>query len=729
MALSRGFFLSSQLLRHQLAFFFRTFLRIVVKLLFSVKVQGIHNFPTSHEKTVIIANHQSPLDSFFLYLFLPQPPLILVLQKENKRFLERLFHYLTEHIIIDPLNPNCIETVLTKIETSRQILIFPEGGASHFNSASKVYEHVETITKAANASILPVAIGGLNYCLLGSNRNERGRNFFPKVSINILSPRALEGSEKVKRLAEIKSLLLETYYEAGLSRHSLFSSLARSAKTNKALGKIVEDITGVSLSYRQLLTKVFALASILQKLSASDGRIGIMLPNTCAGVVTFFACQLLGKQTCMINYTSGAKSITSAINFASIDLVISSKRFVNNADLQKVAEEIEKHTRLFYLEEAGQLIGVFEKVQSALAAFVPLAASRQLYREVEPTSEAVILFTSGSEGDPKAVVLSHQNLLSNLSQVKMLIELKNDDYILNALPFFHCFGLMAGMLLPLIGGTRIYEYPNPLHYRIIPELCFQKKVTCLWGTPTFLRGYGMAATPIDMYSLRFVVSGAEKLSEEIYDLWNDKFGIRIFQGYGVTEASPVIATNYPNQCMKNSVGQLVSQIEHRLRPIAGIPDGGELVVRGPNIMQGYLAKDYGGNDFLRKPETEELGTGWYATGDVVKIDENGFLTIVGRIKRFAKIAGEMVSLTAVEELAAKVWPDAQHAAITQPDPKKGEKIILITNQESAEKSSILKLGRELDYGDFYIPSEIKSVPEIPVLGSGKTNYVALEKTL
>ena len=239
----------------------------------------------------------------------------------------------------------------------------------------------------------------------------------------------------------------------------------------------------------------------------------------------------------------------------------------------------------------------------------------------------------------------------------------------------------------------------------------------------------MAATPIDMYSLRFVVSGAEKLTEEIYDLWNDKFGIRIFQGYGVTEASPVIATNYPNHCMKNSVGQLVSQIEHRLRPIAGIPDGGELVVRGPNIMQGYLAKDYAGNDFLRKPETEELGTGWYATGDVVEIDENGFLTIVGRIKRFAKIAGEMISLTAVEELAAKVWPDAQHAAITQPDPKKGERIILITNQKNAEKSIIVKLGRELDYGDFYIPSEIKSVPEIPVLGSGKTNYVALEKTL
>ena len=719
----------SQLLRRQLVFSCRIFLRIIVKFLFSVKVQGINNFPSSDEKTVIIANHQSPLDSFFLYLFLPKPPLILALEREDKRFHQRLFLSLAEHIFIDPLNPDSIHPVITKMEDSRQILIFPEGQESYFNSVSKIYEHVETITKATKASVLPVAIGGLNHCLLGSSRNERGRNFFPNVSINVLSPSVLLGSDKIERLAEIKKLLLDTYYEAGLSRHSLFSSLARSAKVHKPLGEIVEDITGMKLSYRQLLIKVFALASILHKLSTSNGRIGIMLPNTCAGVITFFACQLLGKQTCMINYTSGAKSITSAINFANIDLIVSSKRFINNADLQKVAEEIEKHTRLFYLEEAGHLIGVFEKIRSALAAFFPLAASRYLYGDIEPTSEAVILFTSGSEGDPKAVVLSHQNLMSNLSQVRMLIELKNDDYILNALPFFHCFGLMAGMLLPLIGGTRVFEYPNPLHYRIIPELCFQKKITCLWGTPTFLRGYGMAASAIDMYSLRFVVSGAEKLSEEIYDLWNDKFGIRIFQGYGVTEASPVIATNYPSYCKKNSVGQLVSQMEHRLRPVAGIPEGGELLVQGPNIMQGYLAKDYAGNDFLRKPETEELGTGWYATGDIVEIDENGFLTIVGRIKRFAKIAGEMVSLTAVEELATKVWPDAQHAAIAIPDPKKGERIILVTNQESAEKSSIIKLGRELDYGDFYIPSEIKSVPEIPVLGSGKTNYVALEKIL
>lgn len=719
----------SQLLYRQLGCFCRTLLRIIVKILFSVKVQGVNNFPSSDEKTIIIANHQSPLDGFFLYLFLPKPPLILVLQGENKGFGHQLFLSLAEHIIIDPLNPTSIEPVFRRVEKSRQLLIFPEGRASHFNSVSKIYDHVEAIAKATNASILPVAIGGLNYCLFGSNRNERGRKFFPNVSINILSLKPLEGSNKTKRLAEIKNLLLDTYYEAGLSRHSLFASLAKSAKVHNTLGKIVEDITGMRLSYRQLLTKVFALASIIHKLSTSDGRIGIMLPNTCAGVVTFFACQLLGKKTCMINYTSGTKSIISAINFANIELIICSKRFVENADLKKLTEEIEKHTRLFYLEEAAQLIGAFEKIQSALAAFFPLAASTLLYGDVEPTSEAVILFTSGSEGDPKAVVLSHQNLLSNLSQVKMLIELKNDDYILNALPFFHCFGLMAGMLLPLIGGTRIFEYPNPLHYRIIPELCFQKKVTCLWGTPTFLRGYGMAANGIDMYTLRFVVSGAEKLTEEIYDLWNDKFGIRIFQGYGVTEASPVIATNFPNHCKKNSVGQLVTQMEYRLRPIEGIPHGGELVVRGPNIMQGYLAKDYAGNDFLHNPETEELGTGWYATGDVVEIDENGFLTIVGRIKRFAKIAGEMVSLTAVEELAAKVWPDAQHAAIALPDPKKGERIILITNQENAEKSAVIRLGRELNYGDFYIPTEIKFIPEIPVLGSGKTNYVALEKNL
>ena len=153
-----------------------------------------------------------------------------------------------------------------------------------------------------------------------------------------------------------------------------------------------------------------------------------------------------------------------------------------------------------------------------------------LYDKVSPQSNAVILFTSGSEGEPKAVVLSHSNLLSNFAQVQMLIDLGKKDHILNALPFFHCFGLMAGMILPLLGGTKIFEYPNPLHYRVIPELCYQKQFTCLWGTPTFLRGYGLNSDPLDMISLRYVVSGAEKLSEEIYQLWNDRFGIRIFQG-------------------------------------------------------------------------------------------------------------------------------------------------------------------------------------------------------
>ncbi len=698
-------------------------------LLFSVEVSGQENYPDSNKKTIVIANHQSVLDSFFLFVFLPTPPVITTFKDEQKTIFFRFFLFFAEHKTIELTNPVSIRSLATDLDEGRHILFFPEGNTTDFNSISKIYEGAVLLIRKSEADIVPVAISGLNYCKIGDKRRNRGRLLFPKVLIKILPPSRNHNDDKEDAIKQIKTRLQDAYYEAGFSPHSLFQSLALASKKHSSLGNIIEDITGTELSYRGLLTKVFALATIISKVSSGEGRIGIMLPNTCAAVITFFACHLLGRQTCMLNYTAGSRGINSAIQFAKIEMVISSRRFIENAELEKEAAEITENTQLILLEEAGSLISLSEKLRSLIASFTPLLAANCLYGTVPPSADAVILFTSGSEGDPKAVVLSHSNLLANLSQVKMLIDLRNSDYILNALPFFHCFGLMAGMLLPLLGGTRVFEYPSPLHYRAIPELCYQKQITCLWGTPTFLRGYGMAADPFDMNSLRYVVSGAEKLTEETYNLWNDKFGIRIFQGYGVTEASPVIATNYPTVCKKDTVGQLVSQMKYYLRPIAGIRKGGELVVKGPNIMRGYLSKDYSGNDFVRKPETNDRGAGWYATGDIVEIDEDGFITIVGRIKRFAKIAGEMVSLAAVEELAAKIWPTSQHAVVALPDAKKGEKIVLVTNQENADRQTLLKGARDFQYGDFFVPASVEIVKEIPVLGSGKTNYTELEAAL
>lgn len=271
-------------------------------------------------------------------------------------------------------------------------------------------------------------------------------------------------------------------------------------------------------------------------------------------------------------------------------------------------------------------------------------------RRRDPAATAVVLFTSGSEGKPKGVALSHHALLSNIAQIRSVINFSPEDKVLNALPIFHSFGLTGGALLPLMTGMNLFLflYPTPLHYRMIPEIFYDRGRSVLFGTGTFLAHDAKFANPYDFYRLHYVVAGAEKLSKEVRELWTEKFGIRILEGYGATEAAPVLAVNTPMAYRDGTVAQFLPCIKHRLIPVDGIETGGMLHVRGPNLMSGYYLFDAPGK--LQAPSSE-LGEGWYETGDMVAIDDDGFVSIVGRVKRFAKVAGEMVSLEQVEKIA------------------------------------------------------------------------------
>jgi acyl-[acyl-carrier-protein]-phospholipid O-acyltransferase/long-chain-fatty-acid--[acyl-carrier-protein] ligase len=308
-------------------------------------------------------------------------------------------------------------------------------------------------------------------------------------------------------------------------------------------------------------------------------------------------------------------------------------------------------------------------------------------------------------------------LLANAYQCLNRIAVNGQDKVFNVMPVFHSFGLTGGLVMPLTGGVPVYLYPSPLHYRIVPELVYASNATILFGTDTFLNGYARAAHPYDFHRVRLIVSGAEAVKERTRQTYMDKFGVRILEGYGVTETAPVLAINTPLANKSGTVGRLAPLMEARLEPVPGIAEGGRLYVRGPNVMLGYMRAE---NPGVLEPPHD----GWHDTGDIVAIDRQGFLTIKGRAKRFAKIGGEMVSLSAVEALSAEVWPGLITVVVSVPDARKGERLVLLTTDAQCTREAFQRHARAKGASELQVPSEILVVEKIPLLGSGKPDYVS-----
>ena len=411
--------------------------------------------------------------------------------------------------------------------------------------------------------------------------------------------------------------------------------------------------------------------------------------------------------------------MVSACTTANIKTVISSRRFIELAKLEDVVAGLAEKVNVVFIEDLAKKISLLDKLISLINTRFAQQAYQRKCKNCDPHKPAVVLFTSGSEGVPKGVVLSHANLLANRAQLAARVDFSAQDIILNALPLFHSFGLTAGTLLPLLSGMKTFFYPSPLHYRIVPEMAYDINATVLFGTNTFLSGYARFAHPYDFYSVRYVFAGAEKLQEETRRVWSEKFGIRIFEGYGATETSPVLAANTPMLNKAGSVGCFMPAIQYRLQEVPGVDKGGRLFVKGPNIMLGYYLHDEPG---VLVPPQSELGAGWYDTGDIVDIDDEGFIQICGRAKRFAKIGGEMVSLTAVEQWVIEAWPQAQHAVVSMPDKSKGEQLVLLTTASEIERSDLLAQARSKGIGEINVPKTIIKTKALPLLGTGKIDY-------
>ena len=481
--------------------------------------------------------------------------------------------------------------------------------------------------------------------------------------------------------------------------------------------EILEDQDRKPLTYTGLIRAAMVLGRKIAALTEPGERVAMMLPSSLGMVVVYFGLLAHGRVPVMINFTSGERNIKAAIRTAGVRKVLSAQRFVTQAKLDDLITEIGTVAQVLWLDDIRKSIGLQDKVYGLMAGLMP----RRFRVKTDPDSPGVILFTSGSFGAPKGVVLSQANLVANVRQAAQHIDLDPDWIMFNPMPTFHCLGLTGGVLLPLLRGMKAFQYPSPLHAKQIVELLPDVKPSILFATDTFLNQWARLASPDDFDSLKFVVAGAERVRDETHHLFNTRFhGLKLLEGYGATEAAPVVAVNHPDRNRPGSVGQILPGMEWRIEPVPGISEGGRLYLRGPNVMTGYLSPD--------DPDVvEPLEGGWHDTGDIVSIDDEGYIVILGRAKRFAKIAGEMVSLTAVEGLASAVWPDGHHAVVSVPDSRKGEKLVLVTDRKDADSARLAEWAREHGAPDLAVPKKILKVAAVPVLGTGKTDYVAIQQ--
>ncbi len=703
---------------------FKTTAATILRLLFKVRLRDVENLQKVGDKAVIVANHVSYLDGLLLAAFLPGQLVFAVDTEQARKWWVRLFLSLVEAFPMDPTNPMATKSLIKEVAKGKRCVIFPEGRLTQTGALMKIYEGPGMIADKANAPIVPIRLDGVQHSRFTYLKGKLRQRWFPQITVTVLEPREFHGDEGLSGRMRRKNIAQKLYdvmsgmmFQTSDAPQTLFEAFLDARHAHGRKSEILRDVEQKPFTYDRLLTASLALGRALEKRTAPEIPVGLLLPNTVGSVVTLLGLSAVGRIPAMLNFTVGPASIKAAIKAADIKQVVTSRRFIELAKLSALEEALAEVVELIYLEDIRDKVSTLDRLAALLKT--PFAAALHHRRGVDPDDTAVILFTSGSEGLPKGVALSHRNIVSNCRQVASVLDFNPVDKVFNPLPLFHSFGLTGGLILPLLSGVPSFLYPSPLHFKVIPEMIYHSNATILFATDTFLQAYAKADS-YDFYSLRYVFAGAERVKDETRRIWSERFGLRIFEGYGATECAPVLAVNTPMHFKSGTVGRLLPGIDARLEAVPGLdePDVGRLFVRGPNVMRGYLKAD--------KPAVlQPLETGWYDTGDICKLDEQRYVTIRGRAKRFAKIGGEMVSLTAVEALAAELWPDEQHVAAALPDPKKGEQIMLLTTREDPRPEELQSHGKSRGWAEIQLPKLLHQIAEVPLLGSGKTDYGAV----
>ncbi|MDR1731314.1 MAG: AMP-binding protein [Synergistaceae bacterium] len=696
--------------------------QLILKALFRVEIRGWEHYKAAGDRVLILPNHVSLLDPALVALFLPREPIFAV-----NLFVARLWSWTKPFLAlirswpIDPTNPFALKSLAAAIKNDEHCVFFPEGRISTTGSMMKIYDGAAMLADKTNAILLPLHIEGAQFSKFSYLKGKYPLRWFPKITLTFLPPRRLDlpadlrGRKRRERIhLFLHDMMRDSAFDASSHRKTLFQAVLEARRLYGRKWQIATDAGRQTVSYDRMIAAALALGGQFRSITRKNECVGILLPGSVPTVALTLGLSRLGRVPGMLNYTARAKNILSCCEAAQITTIVTSRRFVEAGKFAPLIGEMEKAgLKVVWLEEIAAAVDIFTK----LAAWLQTRFMRPSQAAGNPDAPAVVLFTSGSEGSPKGVVLSHANIVANRNQLIASIDFCPGDVVMNAMPMFHVFGYVVGTLMPLLTGIKTFYYPTPLHYRLIPLVAYDIDATILFGTDTFLYGYARNAHPYDFYRVRYVFAGAEKLRERTQRLWGEKFGIRVIEGYGTTEAA-IVSANTPLQFRVGTVGRLMPEIRSRLDLVPGIDRGGRMFISGPNVMLGYVKPDLPGK--IQPPEN-----GWYDTGDIIAIDESGFLTIQGRAKRFAKVAGEMVSLTALEEEIDLLWPGSRHAVVTAQDERRGEQVVLVTEKQDAIREDLVVFLRAAGFAEVALPRKIIVVPALPLLGSGKTDYPTL----
>ncbi|MBZ9989244.1 AMP-binding protein [Mesorhizobium sp. BH1-1-5] len=699
--------------------FTQALLYVPFKLAWRIADNRIRIARSAKTPVIYVVSHQSRIEPALMLSLLPDDTLHILDEASARspwlepwRELARTIAFNAEHVFVS-------RRLVRVLKGKGRLAVYLPDNVEPDVKSFRLFRAITRIAMQADARIVPIFVAGTRDLPVSLTPKEKApRHWFPRLSVSVLEPMTV--AELVARnpdMASNTNALFDRFAEARLYGtnldRGLFLAMRDAADRVGPSHPIIEDVISGSLSYRKLFIGARVLGRHFETVTAPGEAVGVLLPNANGVVLTFVGLISAGRVAAMINYTAGPASVTAAVRTAVIRTVISSRAFIEKAAIDDIVAAVEAGgAKMLWLEDVRASVTSLDKVAAALLWRFPL--QRQ-----QASKPAVILFTSGSEGTPKAVVLSNRNLLANVMQAEARVSVSPADILLNVLPVFHSFGLTGGTILPLVLGIKLFLYPSPLHYKIIPEIARKVKPTVMFGTDTFLANYARTAKDGDFSSLRFVVAGAEAVKPETRRTYRDRFQASIVEGFGLTEAAPVVAVNTAIHGRDGTVGRPLPAIRMKLEPVEGIAEGGRLWLDGPNMMMGYMTAD-------RPGELQPL-EGWHDTGDIVSIDREGFISIRGRAKRFAKIAGEMVSLGAVEMLVQSLWPEERHAAVAVPDKRRGERIVLVTTAGDANPEELRQFGKKAGAAELMVPNDIIKVDEIPVLGSGKTDYISARK--